>query len=58
MCSCVLPLAGRAGRSCRVRRQGGFYDFVGDGVGAGGLSGSYSLAGSDVVAFCEMLVQC
>ena len=35
-----------------------FNDFVGDDVGAGGFSGSYSLAGSDAMAFCEMLVHC
>jgi len=33
------------------------YDFTGDGVGAGGFSGGCSLAGSDVEAFCEVVVQ-
>jgi len=33
------------------------YDYIGDGAGAGDFSGSCSLAGSDVVAFGEMLVQ-
>ena len=34
------------------------FDFVGDGVGAGGFPGSRSLASSLLVASCEMLVQC